>query len=330
MATIRKRGDSWYVQIRRKGFTPRYKTFAKKSAALAWARSQEAMLDARYPCLNGQSLSKITLRDLLERYKNDVSSLKRSGASEQLRISKMQNAPLCDLALSAVTPAAIASYRDERLSEVKPGTVRRELTVLRHAFAVAAREWGIDTGTNPVSAIKRPEVRDQRTRRLREGELEKLREALHHTRNRHLGPVMEFALSTAMRRGEILSLLWADVDLSAGTAHIRHSKNGETRTVPLSKSAISILSTQPRTEDRIFPVSGEAIRSAWERLRTRANLNDFRFHDLRHEAISRLFEIGLNVPEVALISGHKDPKMLFRYTHPKPQNILLKMKRAGA
>ena len=129
-----------------------------------------------------------------------------------------------------------------------------------------------------------------------------------------------------MRRGEILGLTWDNIDLKRRTAFLPLTKNGSSREVPLSTKAVSILQQQQtRTDTHPFPVNSNAFRLAWDRLRSRAGINDLRFHDLRHEAISRFFEMKLTIPEVALISGHKDVKMLFRYTHLKVDSVVSKL-----
>jgi len=130
-----------------------------------------------------------------------------------------------------------------------------------------------------------------------------------------------------MRRGEILSLKMSNVDTKARTARLPMTKNGEPRTVPLSPEALSIILRQPKGDGLVFPMSPNALRLSWERLKRRAAIVDLRFHDLRHEAISRFFECGLTIPEVSLISGHKDPRMLIRYTHLKPENLAAKLER---
>jgi integrase len=118
---------------------------------------------------------------------------------------------------------------------------------------------------------------------------------------------------------------WDDVNVGAGTVLLRNTKNGHPRTVPLSARALAIIRDMPRFGDMVFGVSANAVRLAWERLKRRARVSDLRFHDLRHEAISRFFEKGLNMPEVAAISGHRDPRMLMRYTHPKAEAIAIKL-----
>lgn len=321
MATITKRKDSWFVQIRRKGFTPRYRSFQSKTEAQTWAREQETKIDARdAPQVTARVLQS-PLFELIERYRREVSPSKRSCESELLRLRKMQRHPLCDLALRDVTPSAIASYRDDRLLVVKAGTVRRELSLLHHIFDTARKQWRLNLGRNPVEDIRQLVVRDQRERRLHHTEQEKLETELGKCRNPHLLPLVLFALETGMRRGELLSLQWENVDLVRRTAFIPDTKNGIPRTIPLTKAAAAILAELLDSTGQVFNVSIDCLKAAWQRARVRAGISDLRFHDLRHEAVSRLFQLGLNVPEVALISGHKDPRMLFRYTHLMPDQV---------
>ncbi|WP_370644716.1 site-specific integrase [Methylorubrum sp. B1-46] len=128
-----------------------------------------------------------------------------------------------------------------------------------------------------------------------------------------------------MRRSEILSLRWKDVDLGKGTVRLHQTKNGRPRTVPLTPRAIEEFMRIERRGDSVFSVSCNAVHLSWNRLRVRAQLEGLRFHDLRHEAISRFFELGLSIPEVAMISGHRDTKMLMRYTHIRPESISKKL-----
>jgi len=128
-----------------------------------------------------------------------------------------------------------------------------------------------------------------------------------------------------MRRSELLGLTWDDIDIKSKTAYLPDTKNGSSRTVPLSSKALAVIRNLDKTQLRLFPVSDNAIRLSWDKLKKRAKLKDLRFHDLRHEAISRFFEKGLSIAEVALISGHKDPRMLMRYTHLKAEDVALKL-----
>jgi integrase len=181
--------------------------------------------------------------------------------------------------------------------------------------------------SNPVDFIKMPPTSKPRQRRLNKGEYVRLEQASHLTLNPHIWPIIVFAIETGMRRGEILGLTWDNISLEQQLAYLPLTKNGTSREVPLSIKAVDVLKDQRSRQDTPtpFPVNANAFRLAWERLRKRADLCDLRFHDLRHEAISRFFEMGLSIPEVALISGHKDAKMLFRYTHLKASNLVTKL-----
>jgi integrase len=132
------------------------------------------------------------------------------------------------------------------------------------------------------------------------------------------------ALETGMRRGELVGLTWQHVDLEARIAHLPLTKNGEARDVPLSTRAIETLKVQREVSpgDRVFAATGHAVELAWAHLHVRAECPDLRFHDLRHEAVSRLFERGLNVMEVGTISGHKELRMLQRYTHLRAADLV--------
>jgi integrase len=142
-------------------------------------------------------------------------------------------------------------------------------------------------------------------------------------------PLIILAIETAMRRGEMLDLQWQHVDLVRCVAHLPLTKNGDSRDIPLSRRAVSVLKTlgadKDRDPERVFPVSANSIRLAFEHLRGRAEMNDFRFHDLRHEAVSRLFERGLNIAEVSTISGHKELRMLQRYTHLRAVDLVARL-----
>lgn len=129
-----------------------------------------------------------------------------------------------------------------------------------------------------------------------------------------------------MRRSELVNIRAEHIDYGQRTLHIPHTKNGYARTIPLSNRAITILgSLAPDEDGRLFPMTTNAVRLSWEDLRRRAKVSNVRFHDLRHEAVSRLFERGLSLPEVALISGHRDFRMLYRYTHLQPQQVAHKL-----
>jgi integrase len=198
-------------------------------------------------------------------------------------------------------------------------------------FEVAREEWGLPIRDNPVRGLKVGRVDPQRERRLRDGELDRLLTAERKCRNPLIGPIVRLAIETAMRRSEILSVTAEAIDLKNRCLVIGRTKNGETRTIPLSTAAMDIFQTRlgGKAQGRLFPMTANALRLAWERLRERAKMTDLHFHDLRHEAISRLFEKGLTVPEVAMISGHRDMRMLLRYAHAIRERVLEKLEKAA-
>jgi integrase len=236
--------------------------------------------------------------------------------------------PLSKLSLSGLTREALATFRDDRLKLVSSETVRQYLVILRQVLETARKEWGVPIIGNPLDNIKRPAGAKARTRRLQPTEFDRLRQALSQVRNSLVGDVIRFALETGMRRGELLQGQWVDVDWDARTLTIHMTKNGDPRTIPLSPAALTVLHAlwaQRPNDAAIFPISANAVKLAWRRLCASAGIKNLRFHDLRHEAVSRFFELGLSVPEVQLISGHKDVRMLFRYTHLRASDVARKM-----
>lgn len=325
MATIRKRGSTWQAQVRRQGSAPISKSFATRADAAVWARDLERSIDRAELPANIRDLQRITLTELLARYEAKVTVSKRGASQERYKLRVIRCHAISTLQLAKLTSSALCSYRDDRLRKVQAGTVRRELALLQHCLEIARREWGVPLPTNPVQSITLPRPARARDRRLEVGDERKLHEAIRSHRAWYLGPLMQLAVETSMRRGELLALLWADVDLKRRTAHLPITKNGDARTVALTPRAIAVLESLPRSDARVFPVSGNAVRLSWERLRERAGLPGLRFHDLRHEAVSRLFEAGLSIPEVALMSGHRDTRMLLRYTHLRPEIVAEKL-----
>ncbi|RUX52120.1 site-specific integrase [Mesorhizobium sp. M4A.F.Ca.ET.050.02.1.1] len=325
MASFRKRGNSWHVQIRRTGFPTLTASFSLKADAVLWAREQEQRIDRRDILPSVTRLDSITLDSLLRRYETAISVRKRGADRESFKIRVLLRSPMAGLPLSKLTSTMIAAYRDQRLATVKPATVRRELALLRHCLEVARREWGIPLSRNPFEGVKLPSVQNARDRRLEHHEQNALGQALKGSRAWYLAPMLELAVETGMRRGELLSLEWKHVDLDARTAILPLTKNGNSRKVPLTTRAATVLSKIPVRGETVFPISPGAFRQAWERL-VKTGLKNLLFHDLRHEAVSRFFEMGLSVPEVALISGHRDYRMLFRYTHIRPEDVARKLR----
>lgn len=289
MASITKRGQRWSVQIRRKGVPTISKTFGSHADAKAWASIQEARIEQGEAPIPLRLLRGTSLGDILDRYIDEITPTKRSADTERSRLLKLCRDEVAAVPLASLESRHLATYRDRRLREVKAGTVRRELSLIHHALDVARKEWGFRLPLNPVAQLSLPALNNARDRRLADGEWGRLSVALAGCRNPLIRPVVQFAIETGMRRGEILDLRWSRVDLATSTAHVPQTKTGKPRTVPLTPGASRILLKLPRVATQVFPVTANALRLSWERVVDRAGITDLRFHDLRHEAISRFF-----------------------------------------
>lgn len=330
MATIQKRGSyQWRALIRRKGFPLQTKTFEKQADAEKWARDVESQMD-RGIFVDRSQAERETLKDVIDRYLNNETPKHKGAEPERLRLEKFKRdeKKLCDHAMANLRTEYFEEYRDQRLKTVKPGTINRELNLLHSVIEHSRRRLALLE--NPVSDVRRPQVRDERITRFQKGEEARLMDALDDCRNPYTKPAVIIALETAMRRGELLSLKWEDVDLTARVAQLHDTKNGEHRDVPLTKRTIEELKKLQKKREkntvvpmdrRVFPISVESLKNAWERARKRADLEHFNFHDLRHEAISRLFEAGFDTQVVRAVSGHKNMQSLKRYVNLKASDL---------
>jgi integrase len=213
-------------------------------------------------------------------------------------------------------------------------TINHYFNTISKLFQMLNDEWELEI-PNPIKGIKRMPPSKGRRKRVNL-ELESL---LIFGCNQLSLPLLcsliQFALQTGMRRGELMGLTWADIDLSNRKAYLHQTKNGEPRQVPLTRKAMAVLESLPKDSERVFPMGMSALRSQFERLKRHleqgwygfgANpFSDLRFHDFRHEALSRLSDAGLNVIELSHISGHKTLAMLKRYTHPSHEAIFFKL-----
>ena len=305
MANIRRRAGKFQVQVRKKGYPPAVKTFTKYLDAKQWlTQTQHRIASGRRP---EQLSADIQFDQLLERYiQTHIPKLK--SPKQELSLTRRVSGRLGRYACSAITNATLATYRDHRSSEVAPQTVKHEINLVRRVIKLAIAEWGL--GLAEVPYVRLPRLPSGRDRRLPSEEITALLNCLGD----QMKDIVSFALETAMRRSEILGIASNDFDAQSKTVTLRDTKNGRSRTIPLSCTALEILNR--RTEDgAIFTMQPDSVSQALRRACYKLQINDFRFHDLRHEAISRLFEKGLSVPQVAAISGHQDYRMLARYVH---------------
>lgn len=323
MASIRKRDGRWRVQVRKRGYKPQFRSFERKADAVAWARQLESEMD-RGVFVSRAEAERTTLGELFDRYQSEITPAKASARRERQRLKQLRG-EFGHRYVGQLRSQEIASYRDRRLaSGLAGGTVAKELATLSHVIDTGRREWGIHVPENPVKLVKRPRIAPGRDRRLLPGEEALLLAACEASRSTGVPILVRLAIETAMRLGELLALEWKHIDLTRRTAHLPHTKNGHARTVPLSPAAVALLESWPRSlTGRVFPqwTRPDSVENVWRRAVARAGLEDLRFHDLRHEATSRLFERGLNPMQVAAITGHRTLQMLKRYTHLRAENL---------
>ena len=323
MATFSTRKNKWQARVRRFGQPTITKTFHIKQDAEKWARSIEIEID-RGTYINTDYAQKTLFKEILQKYLDDVAPNMRSADNQIIRVRKLMKHPIADVNMAQLSPKHMADYRDERLKVIKPNTVIRELAVLSSIINHARREWSLNI-VNPVTMIKKPSSPQGRDRILNDGELGRLLIQLEKI-SPWYKPLVEFALETAMRRGELMSLLWVNVNFEKSVAFLPLTKNGDSRYVPLSSKAIKILKLLPRDiEGRVFPLNKSSVSVFFLRAARRAKIEDIHFHDLRHMALTNLSVKFTNILELASISGHRELKMLQRYVHIKAEDLVQKL-----
>ncbi len=323
MASFRFRNNRWQARVQRKGQKDLAKSFLNKPDAEKWARSIEIEID-RGTYINSDYAQKTLFKEIFQKYLDDVALHLRSADNQSIRVRKLMKHPIAEVNMAQLSPKHIADYRDERLKVIKPNTVIRELAILSSVINHARREWGLNI-INPVRMIKKPSSTPGRNRILNDEELSRLFIQLENI-SPWYKPLVEFALETSMRRGELMSLLWVNINFDKSVAFLPLTKNGDSRYVPLSLKAIRILKLLPRDiEGRVFPLNKQTVSILFLRAARRAKVLDVHFHDLRHMAITRLASKFSNPMEIAAISGHKSLSMLKRYTHIKAEDLVKKL-----
>ena len=330
MAAFQKRSGAWRALIRRRGYPPLTRTFDSKAKAETWARQIEGEMD-RGVFVSRAEAENTTLADALDRYAAEVSSSKKTANREIYTIRWWQT--------SALGPRSLASIRGKDIMAVlaakeaegaAPHTIHLYLALLSHLFTVARRAWGMEGLSNPTEFVRKPKLPQGRDRRLIDDEQIRLLNAAQ-AYGGEIGAIITWAIETAMRRGEIAAMRWEHLDRKDRVLLIPETKNGTPRQVPLSTVALEILSQRDplrgdglpkRMDGRIWGMRPDSISQAFERVCQAAGIEGLTFHDLRHEATSRLFEKGLNPMEVAAITGHKTLQMLKRYTHLKAKDLV--------
>ncbi|WP_157670625.1 site-specific integrase [Chitinibacter sp. GC72] len=326
------------------GKGPRAEAATKREAEDWAARLTDAMKDDS--AIRARNLRGLTLADLIAKYIVFVEKDKPLGDSKRSALGIVASSRIGAVALVDIKPTdVIAHCRDRRAGGAKPQTINQDIVYLGGVLRRAKAFFDLDV---PIEAFElgRDECWSlgllaksvERERRLQPGELAAFlvqAEKWKHKGFIPIGDIVRFAIETGMRQGEIIGLLWDDLDEVKKAIVIRDRKDpkekvGNNQRVPLLGEALAIIQAQPRTDARIFPYTADGVRSRFERLCRLAKIDGLTFHDLRHEAISRLFEQGYQIQEVALVSGHKSWKNLARYTQLKAEDLHRELKKPVA
>jgi len=328
MASITRRGDYQYQAIvRRKGYESQTKTFESRADAEKWARDVESKMDkGRFQ--DRREIESTTLREALEKYLVTVTIHKKGHVAEGNRIKQLQRHPIGLRSLDSLCSRDFAEYRNARLLEVSGNSVRLELALLSHLYTIAIKEWSMPL-EHELRRVSKPKAGEGRERRLVDDEEKRLRAALYRPTARSaaiwLEASIDLAIETGMRAGELLTLDWSQVNLTFGVVRLKVTKNGSSRTVPLTAKAIEVFCALPSRErgGRVIPnfhdTSG--LDRAFKRLCKAAGIDNLHFHDLRHESASRLAP-RMTPQTLAKIMGWKTLQMAMRYYNPTDQELV--------
>jgi len=284
----------------------------KKLAEKVYAKALNEIVEGKW--FEKQKALSITFKEMTEKYLHKYHRVRDEHSVKKLL-------PVFGhLKLAEVTTEMASDYRDERLKTVKPATVYQELSLMRRMFNVARREWKW-LKDNPVADLSFSVGNSNARRRWLTLEEEKL--LLDCASPEWLKDVITFALHTGMRRGEILALLWRDVDLNRSLMRVENSKNSEKRSIPMSKTVHDLLKNMKVRDitGRVFPVTESALKDGFERAVGKAKIEDFHFHDLRHTFATRLVQNGIDIYVVKELLGHKTITMTMRYAHHYPESL---------
>lgn len=329
MATYTTRNGRTTATIRKVGFKQQSKTFASKKLAEKWALGVEADMD-RGIAVDLQSQREITVKDLLERFRDEECLERKGGRWETVRINMfLANADWVHRRLDQDLPNALRTWVKERVTQVSGASVNREMNLVSGIFAKAIKGWGVPLQVNPVHLVERPAKNSRgRERTWSPADLEKFKAALGEVSTPprfikdYIGPMVELAIESAMRLGELCSIRKVDVHLDEAWLRLGDTKNGDQRDVPLSTRAIEILRPLVEVADElVFPVNSGSLGVRFREVRDAAGLPDLRFHDTRHTAATLLSKKFPNVLELSAVTGHRSLQSLKTYFNPQASDL---------
>lgn len=333
MANIEKRTTqdgkiTYRVKIRLKGFPTQSATFERLTDARKYIQQTEsAIRDGRHFKTN--EAKRHNLSEAIDRYISDVMPTKPKNIRAQVGQLKWWKETLGNYSLADVTPALIVQSRDKLAKTISPrgklrsaATINRYLAVLSHLFTMAIKEWGW-IEENPLRKVTKPKEPRGRVRFLSDDERTRLLAECKKSESHYLYTAVVLALSTGGRRMEILGLNWKDIDFNRGIITLHETKNGERRILPLAGHAFELIKQHAKVRHvncaLVFPgksfTNPVDLRTPFETALKRAEIADFRWHDLRHSCASYLAMNGASLAEIAEILGHKTLQMVKRYAH---------------
>ncbi len=330
MATVFQRSDgSWTATVRKKPYRSISKSFPTEKQAESWGSDIEASMRLglfKHPKdIEAEEKQRRrvdpTFTETLDRYvemeaKDAKGWMKAKGRVDALRVSKIAALPLSEIGGLEINNL-ISGWKRKGLA---PATIHRYLAVVSKAF-----RWGISDGAvvrNPVRELIKPKVKNERNRRLEEGEEAAIVAACKRVRFPFMRQMVILALETSWRSQELRGIQWGNIDFAKGNLYLpkERSKNGMERNTPLSAKAIEALQSLPRGVGRANiwcrEIAADQLAHWWRTVTRNAKMDDHHFHDLRHEAVSRLVERGFRDLEIMVyFSGHETLSMLKRYSH---------------
>jgi len=344
MATIRarKRTDgstSYTAQIRlfRDGAQvyQESQTFARKQAAQAWVRKREAELD-QPGAIERANRKGATIKEMIDRYVIEMEKVRALGKTKLGTLKAISESYLGKLNDQDINSQLLVEYALWRMGEeggnIKPQTAGNDLAHLGAVLSIARPAWGYEVDPHAMADARRVLKKLGYNMRSRERDrrptLDELDKLLKHFQgiqayrptSINMLKVTAFALFSTRRQEEITRIQWADLDEVGHRVLVRDMKNpgqkiGNDVWCHLPPEAWAILQTMPKVLSEIFPYSAESISTSWTRACKFLDIEDLHFHDLRHEGVSRLFEMDWDIPRVASVSGHRDWNSMRRYTH---------------
>lgn len=318
MAYVRKRRKKWQVVIRKKGHPHISKTFVSYSDATKYAQESEANIEKGLFADLAEA-NQTLLRDTLQRYKDEVTVSKKGARQEGSKINKLMRHKICDYSLARLTPNKIAKFKNDLAGTAAPATVNKYLSLISVAVNTAQSEWGIHLPVNPCSKVKRMKEPEPKDIRVSPEEVALLLKHAERSKKHWLKAMIIVALEIGARRGELFRLNKSDCDFFKSTAVLRNTKNGTDRKIGLSSKAVEALKSLPPTIDgRFFPTHSEQFKFYYRQVQRWSGVNK-KFHSLRHEWTSRMFEKGWDVSMVATQGGWSEWKQLRRYSAISPE-----------